>query len=159
MSIGVLDIVAATYVFYCVRKGRKRHLSRELPSLVGWLVFFITGCGLYKWTGRALLEVNHLTRQSVGVISFLGMAFGTVMIVRRLRAHIGQWAEQKCVAETQKLAGAIAGGLRSFLIISIVLLTFAHWPLHFLTRPFAEGSLLGRSLVKFVLPVYEKTHD
>jgi hypothetical protein len=33
----------------------------------------------------------------------------------------------------------------------------AHWPLQFLTRPFAEGSILGRCLTKWVLPVYEKT--
>jgi len=43
-------------------------------------------------------------------------------------------------------------------VCSTLLLILAHWPLHGTTRWIAESSLLGRLLIRFILPVYAATH-
>jgi len=153
-----LDFAALAYIAFGVFRGRKRGLFKELPGALSVLIFFVTGCGLYRWTGRALAGMNHLAGQSLGVGSFIGLVMGVVMLVRHFRRQISGWVEQRFDQRTQKLGGGIAGGVRTFVFTAIVLLVLAHWPLHGLTRPLAESTLLGRGLIKFVLPVYGQTH-
>jgi branched-subunit amino acid ABC-type transport system permease component len=156
--MGILDFVALAYIGYAVRKGHQRGLSTELAGAVSIAIFFATGCGLYRWTGRALAEASHLTGQPLGALGFIGLAVSTVALVRYLRQRVRDWVESRYDAPQRKLGGMIVGAVRAFLLVCVALLVLAHWPLHFLTRPFAEGSTLGRCLTKWVLPVYEKTH-
>jgi uncharacterized membrane protein required for colicin V production len=155
--MGVLDYAAFAYIAFGVVGGLKRGLFQELPAALGIVVFFVTGCGLYRWMGRTLAQMNRWTGQSLGVLSFIGLAGAVFVFVRGLRATVGGWAQRRFAAHA-RWGGALVGGLRTFLFASVVLLVFAHWPLHALTRPLAEGSLLGRALIKFVLPVYGQTH-
>ena len=156
--MGVLDFVAIGYVGYAARKGSKRGLPAELPGAISIGIFFVTGCGLYRWTGHALAELSHLTGQAVSALSFLGLVVSTVVMVRYLRQRVRDWIERRYNTQERALGGLIVGGVRAFLLVCVALLVLAHWPLHSLTRPFAEGSALGRCLTKWVLPVYEKTH-
>lgn len=87
-----------------------------------------------------------------------GLAGAAVAVVRSLRRRFQAWSERRYDAGQRRFGGAIFGGVRAFLLACVVLLVLAHWPLHALTRTVTESSLLGRSLTKWVLPVYEKTH-
>jgi uncharacterized membrane protein required for colicin V production len=156
--MGFLDFLTLGYIVFGIFMGRKRGLFRELPDALSVLIFFITGCGLYRWTGRALSEMNQLAGQSLGVGSFLGLVTGVFALVKHFRHQVSGWAERRFDERTQKLGGGIAGGVRTFTLVAVVLLVFAHWPLHGLTRPLVKSSLLGRALIKFVLPVYGTTH-
>lgn len=158
MRLGALDLLALVWVSWGVYLGRKRGLGRELVGALSVFIFFLTGCGLYRWTDRALTQVSHITGQAVGVLSFFGLAVAAIMLVRHFRGRAQDWAERRYDGSQRKLRGAILGGVRTFLLACVVLLVMAHWPLHFLTRPFVESSMLGRCLTRWVLPVYEKTH-
>ena len=102
--------------------------------------------------------MSHLTGQTLGAFGFVGLVASTVASVRYLRRRMRDWVERRYGVEQRKLGGMIVGAVRAFLLVCVALLVLAHWPLHSLTRPFAEGSALGRCLTKWVLPVYEKTH-
>jgi hypothetical protein len=159
MSAGVVDLLALGYVGYGVARGRRRGLFQELPGAISMTLFLVTGCGLLHWSERALADVNHLVNQAASLTGLACLVTGAVVLMRELRAWIGRWAAQRYGAvETQKAGGGIAGGVRCLALVSALLLGFAHWPLHSLTRPITESSLLGRALTRFVLPVYEKTH-
>jgi uncharacterized membrane protein required for colicin V production len=156
--MGFLDFVVLAYITYGVIKGRRRGLVAELPSTVSLALFFLTGWGLFKIMYRGLAQASALAGQSVGILTFGGLVAASVALVRKMRSRLRWLAEKSADEHHQRIAGAIAGGVRAFLHASVVLLILAHWPLHFLTRPLAQGSLLGRGLVRFVLPVYDKTH-
>lgn len=151
----MIDLLALAYIGFGVYRGRRCGLPVVLPSLVSWLVFFVTGCGLYKWTGRALFAAGRVTGVSLGVIGFLAVIVATYLFIRRFRIKIRDWAKQHFDAEQQKTTGGIAGGVRAFLLVALVLMVIAHAPLRFVP----EGSLLGRGLIRFVLPVYDQTHN
>ena len=156
--MGILDFVALAYIGYAALKGRKRGLSTELPAAISIAVFFATGCGLYRWTGRAFVELNQLTGQALNALGFAGLVVATVASVRYLRRRVRHWVERRYDVSQRKLGGMVVGAGRAFLLVCVALLVLAHWPLHSLTRSFAEGSALGRCLTKWVLPVYGKTH-
>ncbi len=159
MSAGVVDLLAAGYVTYGVARGRRHGLFQELPGAISTTLFLVTGCGLLHWSERALADVNHLVNQAASLTGLACLVTGAVVVWRELRSWIGRWAGQRYGgAETQKAGGAVAGGVRCFALVCVVLLVFAHWPLHAVTRPITESSLLGRALTRVVLPVYEKTH-
>ena len=155
--MGVLDYVALGYVGFGILRGLKRGLFKELPAAVGIVVFFVTGCGLYRWTGGALAQTNRWLGQSLGVVSFFGLATAVIVLVRQLRAWIAAWAERRFAPHVH-WGGAVVGGLRTFVFACVVLLVLIHWPLRGITRPVAQSSWLGRALTRFVLPVYDKTH-
>ena len=158
MRLGILDLLALAWIGWGVYLGRKRGLGRELVGALSIFIFFLTGCGLYRWTDRALIQMGHITGQAVGVLSFFGLAVATIVLVRSLRGRAQDWAERRYDGSQRKFGGTVLGGVRTFLLACVVLLVMAHWPLHFLTRPFVQSSMLGRCLTRWVLPVYGKTH-
>lgn len=155
----ILDLFVVGYVSYAAWRGRKRGLVKELPSAFSITVFCLSGWGLFKIMFRGLEEASKLTGQSVGLLTFIGLIVGAVVMWRRMQARL-RWVAEKCVPENrQPMAGAIAGGVRAFVLVATLLLILAHWPLHGLTRGFVQSSFTGRVLVRVVLPVYEKTHS
>lgn len=155
--MSLIDLLVAAYAGYGVWRGWRRGLPNELPRVVGITVFAVSGCGLFRWTNHALMETSRLAGQTTGGLGVIGIMVATWFLVRHFRAKIGDWAKQR-YGKAERV-GAVAGGVRAVLLACVVLLVFAHWPLKFLTRPVTEGSLLGRGLTRYVLPVYEKTHD
>ena len=157
MNIGFLDWVLIVYVGWGIRRGYRQGLPEELPKLVGILVFLVTGWGLFRWMNHALAEANQILSKLTGGVSFLGLLAGAFLLARHFRGRLRQAATERF--GEQKKAAAVVGGMRAFFVASVLILVLAHWPLRFLTRPLAEASLLGRGLTRYVLPVYEKTHN
>lgn len=153
-----LDLVVLAYVANGCRRGYRRRLEGELPSVISWAIFLVTGTGLYRWTDKLLEHVGKLTGQTFGVVSFIGMWVAAVVLVGKLHGVIHGWAEHRFDETVRRRWGVVAGGVRTALLASIALLVLAHWPLHGLTRGFVEDSVVGRGLIRVVLPVYGKTH-
>jgi uncharacterized membrane protein required for colicin V production len=155
----IVDLLVLAHVALATWRGRRRGLTVEFPSAASLAVFFVTGCGLFKWMYKILAEVNTRIGQSVGVLTFVGLLFGAYALWKKSKAHLAAGAGRICNDQHQRNAGAIAGGIRALLLDSTLLLILAHWPLHGLTRWMAESSLLGRLLIRFILPVYAHTHS
>jgi uncharacterized membrane protein required for colicin V production len=154
----IVDLLVLTHVSFTVWRGRKRGLTVEFPSAASIAVFFVTGCGLFTWLYRIMSEVNTKAGQSLGVFTLGGLIFAAFVLWRKSQAQLTKLASRYVAEDRQRLAGAIAGGVRAFLIDSTLLLILAHWPLHGMTRWIAESSFLGRLLIHFILPVYNHTH-
>ena len=152
--MNLLDLLAVAFIAYCVWRGRKRGIIAEAPGTVSLAVFFFSGWGLLKVLYKGLAYSSAKIGLSVGVFTFLALVVATIFLWRKIRARIRWRAERWCPEAKRSLAGAIAGGVKAFLLSALVLLTLAHGPL----RGFAAGSLLGRGLIYFVAPVYDKTH-
>jgi len=154
----LLDLLILAYIAYSVWRGRKRGIIVEAPGAVSVVVFFFSGWGLLKLVYRGLASASETTGQSAGLLTFVGLIIATLIIWRRIRRRIRGHAEKLCPEDKRQLAGGIASGVKAFLLAAIVLLVCAHGPLRGVTRWIAEGSLLGRGLIRFVLPVYGQNH-
>ncbi len=154
----ILDLLIVAFIAFSVWRGRKNGIIVEAPGAVSLAIFFFSGWGLLKLVYRGLSSTSEMVGHSVGLFTFVGLIAGTVVIWRRIRKRISGRAEQLCPESKRALAGGIAGGVKAFLLSSIILLVCAHGPLRAVTRWIAEGSLLGRGLIRFVLPVYGQTH-
>ena len=155
-GLSLIDLLVVAGVGYGLWRGWRRGLPAEVPRLVGLTLFAISGTGLFRWTSQALAETHRLTGQATSVVGIAGLMVGAWVLVRLFRAKLGDWVKQR-YGQAKRL-GAIAGALRALLLACVVLLILAHWPLHSLTRPLAENSRLGRVLLRYILPEYEKTH-
>ena len=154
----IVDLFVLVHIAFATWRGRKRGLMVEFPSAASIGVFFVTGCGLFKWMYRVLSEVNTKVGQSLGIFTFIGLIVAAFALWKKSKTHLATLAGRYVSEDRQRIAGAIAGGVRAFLVVSTLLLILAHWPLHGMTRWITESSLLGRLLIRFLLPVYSHTH-
>jgi uncharacterized membrane protein required for colicin V production len=154
MKFNIVDILTLAYVGYGAVRGWTRGLSRELPRAAGITLAFVTGWGLYRWTERLLLQTQRFTGQKLGVFGVIGILVASFFLVRHFKGRVQAWADKKFPAEKiQKRGGMAAGALRTFLIAAIVII-FAS---HILRGMFAENSLIGWFLTRFVVPVQKIT--
>jgi uncharacterized membrane protein required for colicin V production len=159
MKINVIDLLVLFYLAYGANRGRRRGFARELPRAFGSTLAFVSGFGVYRWAGKLLSEASHLAGQTTSGLTFLGIVIGAIMLVRHFRTRIRTWAEAKYPDEGfQKRAGTVAGLIRTLMLSSTVILFISIAPLGFLRKPFTEGSLVGRTLNRWVRPVYETSH-
>lgn len=154
----MVDLLVLIWTGFAVWRGRRRGLTGEFPSAASATIFFVTGCGLFKWMYRGLSQASAVTHQSLGIFTFVGLLVAAVILWRKTQAHLTKLAGRYVTEQRQRLAGGIAGGVRAFVVCSTLLLILAHWPLHAMTRWIVEGSFVGRGLIAFVLPIYGKTH-
>ncbi len=107
---------------------------------------------------RGLKQASAATGVSAGIFSFFVLLTGSVYLWRRFRKRVRWFAEQWRDERLQRRGGMAAGGVRALVLSATVLLILAHWPLHGMTRWIVETSSLGGALIRYVLPVYDKTH-
>jgi hypothetical protein len=149
--LGFVDSIAAGYLAWGVAKGRRRGLSGELPRLFGVTLALVSGTGLLHWTERVIGEINKVSGQIAGALGWSGGLLGSFYVVRQFRERIRQWIANQWTDKTlQKRAGMAAGFLRTFFISTTIVLFLLHTHFAFLVR----DSMMGRSLVKIVHPVY-----
>jgi hypothetical protein len=149
--LGFVDSIAAGYLAWGIAKGRRRGLSAEPPRLVGVPLALMSGTGLLHWTERAIGEINKISGQIAGALGWRGGLLGSFYLVRQFRERIRQWIENRWSDETlQKRDGMAAGFLRTFFMSTTLVLFPLHTHFAFLVR----DSIMGRSLVKIVQPVY-----
>lgn len=137
-------------------RGRLRGLPRELPRLLGVTVAVLTGAGLFSWTGQVLSTTQHLTRQSLGLTGGLALVIAAFVIVRHFKQQVHDWTARRFPEpRLQRRAGAVAGGLRALMLGCFVVVFLGLLPGNPLKAMFARGSFFGRTLIQFVVPVYD----
>jgi uncharacterized membrane protein required for colicin V production len=155
MKFNFVDILTLAFVGVVALRGWKRGLPREFPPLISAAVVFVVGAGLYRLTVGVLSEASRAIAQLTGGIGFLGVLVLAFFLLRHFKRRMREWAEkQYSEKQTQKRWGAIAGAVRALLWASIAILFLSH----LMHTTFAENSLFGWCLNRFILPVYKITH-
>ena len=156
MGFNLLDILLLSYVAYSVHRGYGRGLAVEVPRLINVLVPVLTGYGLNRWMGRALKDMTHalgLNTHAPGVLIIMFAAWWLVWQFRvRLRTRVAQRFPDE---GQQKLGGAAVRGVRALVLGSTNIVFVGLLPIGILGRPFSQGSFVGRSLIRYVVPLYE----
>jgi hypothetical protein len=157
MRFNFLDILVAGAALAGMLRGRRRGLALELPQLIGLLAFVLTGSTLAGLTRGLLAGMSVATGRSVGLAGLVGLFIVSTALARRFRAELAAWAARKYPAPaSQKRLGGLAGGLRGLIIGSTLIVFCGLLPIGVAKKPFADGSFIGRHLIRWVVPVYDK---
>ena len=160
MQFNLLDIAAVAYIVRSALRGMRRGLAQELPGALSGTIALVTGAGLLGWSERLASEASHLAGQVTGGVSFGGVLVGTFLLWRYAQRRIREWAEHKFSERgIRTTGGLVAGAYRSFMLAALVILFISVLPLGPLKKPFTTGSLLGRNLNHYLLPVYKSSHQ
>jgi uncharacterized membrane protein required for colicin V production len=159
MRFSLADILVAGYLIYGTIRGRARGFSRELPKVVSVVLAFTTGFGLYRLSERVMAGLAQMAGQTSGAVSFVAVAIGAFFLMRQFRGRIRDWMAKRYPDENlQRRAGAVTGFIRTATVSAFVFAFISFLPVGFIKRPFTEGSLFGRTVVRLVRPVYERSH-
>ena len=159
MKFNLADMLVVAYLIYGTMRGRARGLSRELPKAVGVTLAFTTGFGLYRVSEKLVAGLAQMAGQASGPVSFVTVVVGAFFLMRQFRGRIRDWAAKRYPDENlQRRAGAVAGLIRTVTVSAFIFVFISFLPIDLLRRPFTEGSLFGRVVVKLVRPVYDLSH-
>ena len=116
----IADLIAAAYVAFSAWRGRVRGLADEGFRFVRMAVAFAAGCGLYELISGALKKLLSLGGDVSGPIGFAVTLGGAWYLLRFAKKSLAAFLAAR-FARHAALGGAIAGGLRTALIVLSVL--------------------------------------
>ncbi len=157
MSLNWIDVMIAVYVVWGVWRGRRRGMTSELSRLICLLLAILTGYTLVRWTGRVLGEYAVITGHGRGPIAALSVMMAAIYLAGWLRDRLRMIIETRYPgALVQRRMGGVFGGFRTLVIGCTVTVFIGLMPIGFLGKPFSTGSWFGRTLIRYVVPVYEE---
>jgi uncharacterized membrane protein required for colicin V production len=156
VQFNLLDIVAAVYLLIGLLRGLKRGLSGELARLASMAFILFAGWRMYVPLGEKIAEMTRLTEEQSLLAGFglIILAAGISMIL--LRLLLKNILEFTFKGKLEKIGGMVAGFLRSFVLIALIVIPLGLSPIPYLQRTVAEESLLGSTIIKYLVPVYQQ---
>lgn len=138
--MNAFDILILFILMYCLIRGLFRGLARELSSIVGVFGGFYAAYTYYP-NVAAFLSKFILDKAYLNIASFLILFCGIFILISLTGRLITYFLKIAFLGWFDRFCGAVFGGIKGFLIISVLLITFAA----FLPRgsPIIKGSLIA----------------
>lgn len=154
--LNLVDIVAIVYLVFGALRGLKRGLSGELARLVGLVVIVMVGWQSYDAIGEKLHGVTRLSEDGSRLAGFVVAVVGAAVVVTLLRFILKNLLEFAFKGKVERLGGMTAGTIRSFALVTAIVLVASLSPLPYLRATFGEESRIGRFIVHHLLPAYQR---
>ena len=151
-----VDAVAAVLLAVGIFTGMRRGLSGELARLIGAGVSLYAGWFFYQPAGQYLFKVTRLSSQGASALAFVLVIVGAGVLMILLRLVLRHIMEFTFKGPIERVGGALAGLLRSAVVVTAAILVLSLWPHEYLHRVFAEDSFCGRLIYTYLEPVYEE---
>ena len=152
----MIDILAIIVLLLGILLGFRRRLSGELAHLISMVVAFLVGFFSYQPLGQWLLENSRLgpraAQAAVFVFTIILASLAMVLVRTLLKRILSVVLEE----ETDKMAGGVAGFVKSVLLILIIFLFMNMIPHAYLNRVFGEESAIGRGVLTWMPKIEEK---
>ncbi|MCO5060428.1 MAG: CvpA family protein [Kiritimatiellae bacterium] len=114
--MNLVDALSVLYVAFGAWRGRARGLADEGFRLLRMGVAFLMGCGIYGWISSLLKKALSLGGDVSGPIGFLAVLLGTWFLFRFMKKSLIAFVAAR-FTRVAGLGGAIAGGIRTLLIV------------------------------------------
>ena len=114
--MNMVDLISAAYIAFGAWRGRARGLADEGFRLLRMAVAFAAGCGLYGLLSGLLKKLLSLGGDVSGPLGFALTIGGTWYLFRYVKKSFAAFLAAR-FAPHAALGGAIAGGLRTLLIV------------------------------------------
>lgn len=145
-----IDIISTLYVAFGAWRGRAAGLAEEGYRLLRYGIALAAGCGLYGLVSDTLKRLLSLGGDVSGPVAFIGVIGGAWFLVRKIRGVVMRFLAAR-FADHARVGGAIAGGLRTLLIVISIAGVFALGERLPGRDQVAEKTIVGR-LAAWILP-------
>lgn len=151
-----VDVGAVVILILGILLGLSRRLSGEVAYLISVVVAFVVGLIAYRPLADWFLDLEPLGPRSAHALAFLAavVAAGVLMILVRL--GLARVIRVALSEQADRALGAIAGFVRSVVLVTVIFIVMNLVPSTFLNRQFGEASAIGRVVQEFMPAIEEK---
>lgn len=155
--MSVIDIIIGALILYGVVKGFFKGLFVEVTSLLALLVGVYGAVYFSNYAAEILLNNFDLSEKNTNIIAFAVTFVAIVMAISLAGKVLTKLADFAALGLLNKLLGALFGGAKIALIISVLLLIFntLNRTIPFVSNDEIESSLFYspiKSLAPVILP-------
>ena len=157
--MSVIDIIIGALILYGVVKGLFKGLFVEVTSLLALLVGVYGAVHFSNYAAEILLNNFDWSEKTTNITAFAVTFIAIVLAISLAGKALTKLADFAALGLLNKLLGALFGGTKIALIISILLLIFSNLnkSIPFVSNDEIEASLLYspiKSLAPMVLPEF-----
>ena len=157
--MSVIDIIIGALILYGVVKGLFKGLFVEVTSLLALLVGVYGAVHFSNYAAEILLNNFEWSEKTTNITAFAVTFVAIVMVISLAGKALTKLADFAALGLLNKLLGALFGGTKIALIISVLLLIFStlNKTIPFVSNDEIEASLLYtpvKSLAPMILPEF-----
>jgi len=157
--MSVIDIIIGALIFYGVVKGLFKGLFVEVTSLLALLVGVYGAVHFSNYAAEILLNNFDWSEKTTNITAFAVTFIAIVLAISLAGKALTKLADFAALGLLNKLLGALFGGTKIALIISVLLLIFStlNKSIPFVSNDEIKTSLLYspiKSLAPMVLPEF-----
>jgi len=149
---GQLDWIFLAYIGYGVIRGVFRGLAEELAGLVGTALVFLGSWRVYRPVAEGLRQYTRIENEALSqgaayVVMFLLFMFVWKIVILLLHKALDRIFPK----HLKRPGGALLGGMKSVVVLCVVLMAVQLSGVGFLKEKLVEGTRFGR-FTQDVLP-------
>lgn len=146
----VVDLIAVLVVLFSIYHGSRRGLSGEIAQLVSVVVAFVVGMAGYVPMASWIDLNTRVHGNAAAALSFVTIVVVAGIVMICLRALLRKIMKIVFEEPFDKVAGGVAGLVRSSLFILIVFIAVNMAPHEYLNRVFGDESVIGTLTLKIM---------
>jgi len=154
-----IDIAILVVVLFGLFRGYVRGLSGELAQLASVVAAFVLGLTLHPPLSTWLSEKTRLAGQNARTMAFVTTVLGSVLAMIILRYLIKRIMRVVIEEKVDKPAGLVAGGVKTVVLVLIVVVVMNLWPHEYLNRKFGEESVVGSAVLRYMPSLRETIEE
>jgi len=155
-SMSIIDIIITLPIIWGIYKGFTKGLVKEIASLLALVVGVYGAMYLYGYTSELIENQLHTSQKYLPVIAF-ALTFILIVIGIHLFAKLlDKLIKAIALGIVNRIAGAVFGGLKFFLIIAVFLIIIdkIDYEVHFLKKETKENSVLYQPSLDFIYAIF-----
>jgi uncharacterized membrane protein required for colicin V production len=149
------DAIGAVILLVGILGGLKRGLSGELSRVVAIAVAVVAAWRFATPVADWAMDQFSLDRDRSYLVSFLAILLGASAVMWIIRLTLRNLMEFAFKGRIERLGGALAGLLRSSVVVAIIFLMLGFAPQPEIQRIIVEQSFFGRLAARYLRPVYD----
>ena len=157
--MNLIDIIALALIVLGSIHGFIRGLSGELSHFISVLGAFIFGMWCREPLGAWLLQNTRLNEQPAEAVAFISTILAALVILLCLRYFLRKIMKVVIEEKFDRIGGAIAGFLRSVIIIIIIFIFMNLIQHEYLNQKFGDESIIGSFIKPHISYIAEKAEE
>jgi uncharacterized membrane protein required for colicin V production len=155
----VVDLIAVLFIIFSIYHGSRRGLSGEIAQLVSVVVAFVVGMLGHRPVADWIDLNTRIHGSAAAALSFVTIVVIAGIVMICLRSLLRKIMKVVFEEPFDKVAGSVAGFVRSALFTLIVFIAVNLTPHEYLNRLFGEESVIGTLTLKMMPMLQEELEE
>lgn len=156
MKFNWVDVVILLTVVRGIYVGYKSGLSQEFFRFLALIAAYYSALIFHADAARFIAEHSLIKEKWALLIAFIGVATFFFVLVIVLFKLLQKWVRLEFANNLNTYGGALAGGLRGLIIVSLILFALFFIPDQFVKRQIYTNSFLGYYAIEYTPNIYAR---